>query len=421
MQPDPHAPHDPEGDELTALPEVPRPRPGTLVAVALAGAGLLGGLFLAGLLPKLARERALRAESSAVAATLPRVTIATPRRAQASSGVSLPGSVQALRETTVFARTSGYVKRRLVDIGDKVVEGQLLAELEIPDVHQERLQADGARAQAQASLEQAKSSLDFSKVSADRTTALAPEGLATQQDLDQKRSALAGAGSGVRAAEATVRSADARVRQLAELESFARVTAPFAGTVTARTVEVGALVTAGNGVGQALFKVAEVDRLRVFVGVPQAYASHVRTGEKATVTVRELAGRSFPGTITRAAGALDPVARTMLTEVEVGNEDGALLPGMYAQVDLRVAGVEPPLLVPGSALIVSAEGTALATVGADRRVHLVKVVIEADYGAEVGIATGLAADAQVVTNPGERLREGGEVEIAAVAPTGAKK
>jgi RND family efflux transporter MFP subunit len=418
LPPDPASVPGPAHDdgEVGALPVAPRPRTATLAAIALGGAGLLTALFLAGLLPKLHHQHALKEETAATAGAKPRVSVQAPRRMSTGQGVSLPGNVQALRETTVFARTSGYVKRRLVDIGDHVSEGQLLAELETPDLHQELLAAQAARGEAQAALEQSRNGLAFSRVNVDRARLLKPEGLTPQQDLDQREAAFTAAGTDVRRAEASLRSASAKLAQLAELESFARVTAPFAGTVTARSTEVGALVTAGNGVGQALFKVAQVDRLRVLTSVPQAYAPRVRVGEKARVTVRELKGRVFAGTITRSAGSLDAGSRTLLTEVEVPNDDGALLPGMYATVDLDMVGVDPPLLVPASALIVSAEGTSLATVDADNRVHLIKVTIEGDYGAELGIGTGLAADARVVSNPGERLREGLEVEVAVPAP-----
>lgn len=411
---EPHAaPTSSDDEEIGALPDAPTPKRRTIVAIVLGVTGLLVVLFLAGLLPRLRRDHALRAETSAAAEARPRVNAAPPRRVPTGQAASLPGSIEPRRETTVFARTSGYVKRRLVDIGDKVTEGQLLAELETPEVQQDLLQAQASLAEAQSALAQAKTTLGFARTTLDRSSALVTQGLTSQQDLDLKKSAFDTGNNGVRSAEATIRSREATVRRLVELTSFAKVTAPFAGTVTSRTVEVGALVTAGNGAGQAMFKVAEVDTLRVFVSVPQVYAPLVRVGEEAQVKVREYPGRAFPGKITRAAGALDPSSRTMLTEIEVPNADHALLPGMYAQASLHLAAVNPPLLIPASSLVLGAEGTAVLVVGPDQRVRRRKIVIEGDYGADLGVAEGIEAGDRVISNPSERLAEGLEVDVVA--------
>jgi membrane fusion protein, multidrug efflux system len=398
-------------DEHIVLPAAPSPRARTLFAIGAAILGLFAVLFLAGLVPKLRRAHALREESAVASSAAPRVSAAKPRRAVATEAVSLPGSVEALRETTIYARTQGYVKRRLADIGDLVEDGQLLAELETPEVRQELLAAQGALAEAQGALGQAKSNLEFSRTSRERYKSLVPAGLASQQDLDQREASYAAAASALFSAEASVQSNQAKVKQLQELIGFARVTAPFAGTVTSRSVDVGALVTVGNGVGQALFKVAQMSTVRVFVSVPQSYAPLVRAGEPATVTVREYPGRSFAGKIMRAAGALDAASRTMLTEIEVPNDDRALLPGMYAQASLHVAGVPSTLLVPASALLLTPEGPKLAIVGDGRRVHLQKIEIEGDYGFDLGIAVGLGADDTVITNPGDRIAEGVVVDV----------
>lgn len=398
-------------DENIVLPGAPTPKRGTVGAVALTVTGLLTVLFLVGLLPRLHRERALRAETAAASEVRPRVNAALPRRVPTGAAASLPGSVEPRRETTVFARTSGYVKRRLVDIGDKVTEGQLLAELETPEIQQDLLQAQAALAEAESARAQAKSALDFARTSLDRSSALVTQGLSSQQDLDLKRAAFDTGNNGIRSADATIRSRQATVKRLVELTAFARVTAPFAGTITSRSVEVGALVTAGNGAGQAMFKVADVDTLRVVVSVPQTYAPLIRVGEDAQVSVREYPGRSFAGKITRATGALDPVTRTMQTEIDVPNGDHALLPGMYAQASLHLAAAHPPLLVPATALLLGAEGTAVLVVGADSRVRRKKIMIEGDYGADLGVAEGVDPDDRVVSNPSERLAEGVEVEV----------
>ena len=247
---------------------------------------------------------------------------------------------------------------------------------------------------------------------------LVTQGLSSQHDLDLKKSAFDTGTNGIRSADATIRSRQATVKRLGEQMVFARVTAPFAGTVTSRSVEVGALVTAGNGAGQAMFKIADVGTLRVFVSVPQTYAPLMRVGEDAQVSVREYPGRSFPGQITRATGALDPATRSMQTEIEVPNGDHALLPGMYAQASLHLAASHPPLLVPASALVLGAEGTAVLVVGADQRVRRKKIVIEGDYGADLGIAEGVLPDDRVISNPSERLAESLEVEVVSAPPAG---
>ncbi len=406
-------------DEHIVLPEAPTPKRRTIAAVAFAVTGVLTVLFLVGLLPRLHRSHALGVETAAASEARARVNAAKPRTVAVGQAASLPGSVEPRRETTVFARASGYVKRRLVDIGDKVTEGQLLAELETPEIQQDLLQAQASLAEAEAALAQARTAREFARTSLGRSSTLVTQGLSSQQDLDLKKSSFDAGENGVRSAEATIRSRQATVKRLLEQLVFARVTAPFAGTITSRTIEVGALVTAGNGAGQAMFKVADVDTLRVFVSVPQTYAPAVRVGEDAQVTVREYPGRNFPGKITRATGALDPSTRTMQTEIEVPNADHALLPGMYAQASLHLAAIHPPLLIPASALVLGAEGTAVLVVGPDQRVRRQKIVIEGDYGADLGVAEGVGPDDRVISNPSERLAEGLEVDVVSPAPPGA--
>jgi RND family efflux transporter MFP subunit len=403
-------------DENLALPEVPRPRAGTLAALALTGAGLVTGLFLLGLLPKLHHRAAVREETARSTGAAPRVAVVKPKRLAAADGFKLPSAVQAFEETTVYARTNGYLKRRLVDLGDVVKEGQLLAELETPEADQELGQARAALGQAEAALEASKAQAEFSRTSVERYRMLVKASLASQQDVDQKEAQFNADRANVRAVAATVESQHANVRRLTEIKSFARVTSPFAGKVTSRRVELGALVTAGNGAGQALFKVAQLDPVRVFVNVPQAYAPYIKVGEETTVTVREYEGRAFHGKITRTAGALDPASRTMLTEVQVPNGDGALFPGMFAQVKIARSGAPAPFVVPASALLASAQGTRLAVVDAQGHAHLIPIVIGDEYGLEVGIVGGLDGSEDVIKNPGERITEGALVTVADAAP-----
>jgi RND family efflux transporter MFP subunit len=381
---------------------------------ALLALAALAGLFLVGYLPKVRRQAALALESKELNAA-PRVRVTRPRRGEARTPLKLPGTVQAMKETAIYARTNGYLRRFNVDIGDKVKAGQVLADIDTPEVDQELLQARATLAQVEASLEQAKTDLEFARVSFERVQALAPAGVAPQQELDQRQAEYRAAKARLRVAEATIRANEANVHRLSEMKSFAQVVAPFAGTITQRTTEVGSLVMAGNGSGQALFRLAMTAPVRVFIDVPQLYASSVQLGQEARVSVREDPDRRFAGKVTHTAQALEPGAHTLLTEVQVPNEDGALLPGTYAQVELSIAAVRPVLLVDATALRVGAEGPTLALVGAGDRVHFQKVVIDADYGGEVGISSGVGTEDRVVLNPGERLSEGGTVTVVAPA------
>ena len=409
-----HGGHD---EDDIALPEVPKPRAGTLIAIGAVGLSLLGGLFLLGLVPRLKHDAAVREETAQRAGSAPKVTLVKPKRRASAEGFKLPGQVQALEDTTVFARTSGYLKKRYVDIGDTVTEGQLLAELETPEADQELAAAQATLAQSKGALESAKAQAEFSRVSIDRYRELVKASLASKQDVDQREAQARADAGNVRAASSLVESNQANVRRLLEIKAFARVVAPFAGKVTARKVDLGALVTAGNGTGQALFKVTQLDPVRVFVSVPQAYAPFIRSGGDATILVREYPGRNFVGKVTRTAGALDPGSRTMLTEIQVPNPDNALLPGMYAQLKVERSGAPAPFAVPATALIAGADGTRVAIVDASHNAHLRKVVIGDDYGMEVGVTEGLEGDEDVVANPGERVAEGVLVEVlAAGAP-----
>jgi RND family efflux transporter MFP subunit len=401
-------------DALTAPASSSR-RP---LAVAASIAIVLGVLFALGLAPRLRRRAELAATAAGADRGAVAVRVVTPRRAPGAGEITLPGDVQARRETVVFARTNGYVKKRLVDIGDVVTEGQLLAELEAPELDQEIRQAHASLLQARAGLEQATSSRDLARVNAQRFEQLAPAGVASQRDLDERRAALRVADANVRAAEAVIRSQEANAQRLAELKAFTRITAPFAGTVTARSTEIGALVSAGSAQGQGLFRIAEVDPLRVFVNVPQGSAPAIRIGLGAQVSLREQPGKAVTGVVTRTARALDPASRTMLTEIEIPNREGSILPGTYAQVKLALGGAGAVLTVPSSAAIFTSAGAAVALVGPDNRVHVQPVRLGADHGVEVEILAGLAGEEQVIANPSGAIVEG--TLVAPSAPSAAR-
>jgi membrane fusion protein (multidrug efflux system) len=318
--------------------------------------------------------------------------------------------MQPFEETVVYPRTSGYVRRWLVDLGDKVKEGDLLAEIDTPDLDQQLNQARAQLAQAEAGLLQSRANAEYSKGNLERNRQLLPAGLVSQQTFDQ---AVAQAGvdqAGIAVSEATIGSQRANLQYLAQLKTFARVVSPFAGTVTLRNVERGTLVTAGNAT--SLFRISALDPVRVFVQVPQDVAPSVHLDLPAGVTIREFPGRVFTGKVAHAEGALDPATRTMLTEVRVPNPTGELLTGMYAQVSLTLPTPHPVLAVPATAVLNGADGLRVAVVDAGQHVRLAKVVVERDTGPTIEVSSGLQPEDRVIKLPSADLTDGKVVEVA---------
>jgi RND family efflux transporter MFP subunit len=295
-----------------------------------------------------------------------------------------------------------------------VTEGQLLAEIETPELDQELAQARAQLAQAQAGVVQANANREFAQTDLQRYQQLAPSGYASRQELDQRQASAAVTTANVNVAQAAVTAQRANIQRLVQLKSFARVTAPFAGTITARTIDRGTLVSAGNAT--PLYRLAATDPVRVFVQVPQDVAPSMRTGTAAHVTVREFAGRTFEGQVARTAGALDAASRTLNTEVRVPNSDGALLSGMYAEVALTLPTPHRVLEIPATAVQSDARGLRVAVVDADDRVHMTPIVVERDTGATVQVSTGLQGDERVVRIAGAELTDGTLVEVARAAP-----
>ncbi len=387
--------------------EVPPPAAlsaGRVVGIGVAFAALVGGAFVWGYLPRHAARRALEERSHEGASQAVRVDVVTPAAVSSDRALVLPASIEPLEETVVLARANGYVRKWLVDIGDHVTEGQLLAEIDTPEIDTELDQARALLAQAQASLVQSKASHDLAATNLQRSEKLAAAGISSQQDLDEKRGQAKVDDANVLVAQAAVASAQANVHKLEQLKSFAKVTAPFAGTVTSRTVERGALVTAGNS--NPLFRIASLDPVRVIVGVPQDVAPSVKPDAAATVTVREFAGQKFEGKVARVAGALDAATRTMNAEVRVPNPDDKLLTGMYAQVSLTLPLPHRVFEVPATSLYNDAKGLRLAIVDRANEVHYVPVTVERDTGATVQISTGLDGSEHVVKIANASLVEG---------------
>lgn len=358
----------------------------------------LAGLILTGLVPRLAQARLHGAEPPAGSEAMMSVLVAPARRAALTSEVTIPGTLQALHEAQLYARTSGYVRRWYADIGTQVKPGDVLAELASPDLEQEYEQARASAAQTSATAA-------FARTSYERWRSLERDSAISQQELDEKASAA-------KVATAAEQAAAANARRLAELKGFTRILAPFRGVVTQRTVDVGALVTPGTGPqGRGLFTVAQTDSVRVYVSIPESYAPSVQVGRKAEVRIASAPGQAFMGTVARTAKAIDPASRTLLTEVVIPNSDGRLLPGSSAMVTLHVELQTPPIIAPANALIVGASGTRVATVAGDT-VALTEVQLGRDFGDSVEIVQGLQEGQVLVVNPGDDLLSGMRVKAA---------
>lgn len=371
-------------------------------AGAAIAASLLA-LLAVGAVPRLVQRRSLHAAVAADAGRIPAVGVAVVRRADATTRFVLPGTVQAAQQTPIYARMDGYVRRWHVDMGARVVAGQLLAEIESPEVDPELRQARARLGQAQAALGLARSTLA-------RYRAMIADSVITRQEFDERVAAH-------EVARAAASQEEANVQRFVEMRAFQRVTAPFAGVITARNLDVGALVTGGGGIAaggaggavRPLFELAETRTVRVFVNVPQAYAPAVREGQAAELLVREYPGRHFVGRIVRTARVLDSASRTLRTEVMVPNTDGALLAGMYAQVRFSLVRDTPPLLIPAGALVLNDSGPQVVVVGPGDRVRYQPVEIGRDYGATVELVEGVDVGAVVVLNPSDQLRPGSRV------------
>jgi RND family efflux transporter MFP subunit len=397
-----------EGEEFEPAPFRPTRR--RLAWSAGAAAAFFAGLVTVGVVPRVLHRSAMAAEAQAQEQTSARVTVVRAERSAEASSVVLPGSVEPLQETDVYARANGYVRKWFFDIGAHVKKGQVMADLEVPDIDKELKQGEATANQARAQIRQAETQLELARITNQRYAALGPSGVVTQQEVDQYRAGYDAQQANVAAAEAAHGSAVANVLRLHDLTSFGVIVAPFDGVVTARTAEVGQLVTAGTTTGKPLFRVAEVDTVRVFVNVPQLYAGGIEVGMNAPTTVREIPGRAFAGRVARTAHELDVGTRTLLTEVDIPNPDDSLLAGMYGQVSFHVTGQAALLLVPATAVLIDARGTRVAVVH-DGVLSWREVDIDGDLGDRIAVSTGLAEGDEVVAAPSDRLVEGMRVVV----------
>lgn len=362
---------------------------------AIFAAVLLVIATLAGLIPRWLHGHALRAETLKLA--IQTVSVVAPAPGRAAPGPTLPAEVKALVEAPIYARASGYLKRFLVDIGAQVKAGDLLAEIDTPELNQEL-------AQARAQLVQAEAALALAKTTTARWAELLKSASVSEQEAAEK---LADA----QLKSATVEAARANVRRLEELQSFERVTSPFAGTITARGTDVGQLIGAGSN--KELFRLAQTGTLRVYVRVPQAAARGVAPSQMAEMTVPELPGRVFPAKVVRTSGAMSADSRTLLTELEVDNSRGEILSGTYAQVRFTEAKLNAVLTLPSNTLLFRSEGPQVGVVLANGKVELRSVTLGRDFGPTVEILGGVGPTDRVILNPADSLVSGTTVRVAA--------
>jgi RND family efflux transporter MFP subunit len=382
-------------------------RTGVIVVLAV----LVGGAFAFGWAQRSkAHNRIEPSQGEAREARATRVEVIKPGVAEIDGAMTLPGTVRALEQTKIYARTTGYVRRWLVDLGDKVKAGQLLLELDTPELDAQLSQARAQLAQAQAAVKQVTAQRDYSKSNTQRFETLADQKLVSKSQVEQTQAQASTDEASVASAESNVAAQQANVRRLADTQAFSRVFAPFAGTITTRNIERGDLVSETKTT--ELYTLVAIDPVRVYIDVPQNVASNVRVGTEATLGVREFAGRKFTGKVTRAAGALDPDLHTMTTEVQVPNPDGALMPGMYVQATLTFPVPHRVIEIPATALYSDAQGLRVAVVDAQQKLHFAPITIERDTGATLQVATGLTGDERLVKIAIPGLSEGDPLEIA---------
>jgi len=413
-------------DKKPVLPPDPPPSRGRtwrVVLLLVLAAVIVAGIVFSGINTRIQTAAAVKESTRELA--IPAVAVIHPKPGATRDEVVLPGNIQAFTDSPIYARASGYLKQWNVDIGGHVKAGQVLAVIEAPELDQQVRQAQAAIQQAHAALDQAvaneqqgKANEEIARVTADRWQNLVKKGAVSRQENDQYQAQyqaqvanLNSLEQAIAAARSNIAVSEANLARLQEMQSYETVKAPFDGIVTARNIDVGALINAGNGgPAQELFHLASTARLRVYVSVPQANSRAAVPGIKSYLTLQEFPGRRFPGELVRTAGAIDPATRTLLTEIDVDNASGELRPGAYAEVHLQIPEGSRSLLLPVSALIFRSEGLRVGVVRGNKA-ELVPVVLGKDYGNEVEVLSGLNEDDQVISNPPDSLASGATVQV----------
>lgn len=380
-------------ENKTSSPGQSGAKHGRLALIVLVLLAIAGGLAIS---RRFSEKQVLARETEKLA--VPTVGVIKPTAEPGNEELTLPAQLQPYVESAIYSRTNGYLQRWYKDIGSQVKKGDLLAEIETPEVDQELAQAKATRQQIEAQLQLARST-------AERWANLRRTDSVSQQEADQQASAYT-------QAQANLAAANANVKRLEQLESFKRIYAPFSGVLTKRNVDVGALINAGStGQNRELFDIAQVDPLRVFVSVPQANAASIRRGMPADIELREMDGQKFSGKVVRTADVIDPGTRTLLTEIDVPNPKNHLMPGAYAQVHFAVPIQTVRLSVPVNALLFRGEGPRVGVVGSDGKVHLKAISIGRDFGTKVEVLNGLDPNDRIIVNPADSLAEGQQVSV----------
>ena len=394
----------PHGAELGAPTTQSAPPSRTVLFFLLGSVGLV--LAILAVITVVSRSRArAQLETDTIENLVPTVSITHPKRTAAQVELDLPGNITAFEEAPIYARVNGYLKHWSTDIGTRVAEGQELATIETPELDQELNQASAALAQANANLE-------IARISAERWQNLRKSDSVSQQDTDVRVATW-------HARQADVQAQEANVQRLKEMANFKKLVAPFPGIITIRTVDAGTLITAGSS--REIFRLARTDPLRVYVSLPQAYSQMVKTNDEAVLTFSELPGQNFTGRVDRTAGAIDPISRTLLTELLVSNHDGKLLPGAHAMVRVNLATGVNPVVVPVNTLLFRNEqGVQVGLIDSNGIVRLANVTMGRDYGTTVEIVHGLSEADNVIINPSDSLEPGIKVQVAKAATDSAK-
>jgi len=356
-------------------------------------------LVISGIVPRIQARTALRRETIQMA--IPAVAVVQPKHSSPAQEIVLPANVQAFADAPIYARTNGYLKHWYVDIGGRVKAGQLLAEIDTPEINQQLRQA-------RADLATSRANLDLSKITSDRYSDLLKTDSVSKQEADNAVGDYA-------AKQATVQSAQANVKRLEELQSFQKIYAPFSGVITARNTDVGALIDSGSSGGprSELFHIAQPDKLRVYVSVPEIYSQAAKPGLTADLMLKEFPGHPFEGKLVRTANAIDPTSRTLLVEIAVNNPTGQLLTGAYAEVHLKIPTAASAFILPVNTLLFRSEGLRVATVGGDgQHVDLKPITLGHDFGSEIEVIAGLNGSENVIVNPPDSVVSGQTVRIA---------
>jgi RND family efflux transporter MFP subunit len=408
--------HGPDTDRVVALPNAAPPKRRRRYGGALFGATalllLLGGLGVGGWRHYQA-ELALAATAQQIRTAVPEVRVAAVRASDSKITVSLPATTTAFEAANIFARTNGYIEKRYVDIGDRVKAGDLLADITAPELDHQITQAKATLAQVQATLQQTQASRELAQVTNSRDSKLVTQGWLTLQQGDNDRLTLQAQQAAVAVAQSNIAAQQAQIRVLEQEKSYQRVIAPFDGVITQRNIDNGSLVTSGS---TFMFTLQHPNVIRTQVFIPQDEAFGVGPGVDAVVRVPEIPDRGFPGKVTRIASALQPGSRTLLTEIDVPNPDGALSPGIYCTVELFIPRKTPTMIIPADAVVFDENGLHVAVVE-NGTVHLQKITIARDFGTEVSVHDGVKPGDQVILNPVVDLADGSKVAARLVSKT----